>query len=61
MTKVKVVHCHDLGFDCDGVVRSESEEELLAKVAAHARDVHHMDEISDDIVRKVKAVIIVEE
>jgi predicted small metal-binding protein len=61
MTKVKVVYCHDLGFDCEGVVRSESEEELLSKVVAHARDVHDLNEISDEMVKKVKAVIVIEE
>ena len=36
----KAVHCRDIGFDCDGVVRAETEEEALARVVAHARTVH---------------------
>ncbi len=32
----KVVHCKDVGFDCEGVVRAEAEEELLKLVAEHA-------------------------
>jgi predicted small metal-binding protein len=35
-----VVHCRDIGFDCDGVVRAETEEELLQQVAAHAKSAH---------------------
>jgi len=31
-----VVHCRDLGFDCDGVVRAQTEEVLLQQVADHA-------------------------
>jgi predicted small metal-binding protein len=25
----KVVRCRDVGFDCDGIVRAETEEEAL--------------------------------
>jgi predicted small metal-binding protein len=60
MSKVKVVHCNDLGFDCDGVVRSESEEELLEKVADHARNVHDVT-VTDEMVRQVRTVIRAEE
>ena len=37
----KVVRCRDVGFDCDGVVRAETEEEALKQVAAHAKAVHN--------------------
>jgi len=53
----KVVHCRDVGFDCDGVVEAETEEELLAKVAEHAQTVHNLTEITDEVVAKVKSVI----
>jgi predicted small metal-binding protein len=56
MSKVKVVHCNDLGFDCDGVVRSESEEELLAQVADHAKNAHDVT-VTDEMVSKVRTVI----
>jgi predicted small metal-binding protein len=53
----KVVYCRDVGFDCAGVVRAETEEELLAKVAEHAKAVHHIQKITAEIVQKVKSVI----
>jgi predicted small metal-binding protein len=55
-----VVHCRDVGFDCDGVVRSDSEEELLQQVADHAKSVHGLEEVTDEIVEKVKSVVRVE-
>jgi predicted small metal-binding protein len=53
----KVVHCRDVGFDCDGVVRAETEEEALRQVAAHAKTVHNLDEVTDEIVEKVRSVM----
>jgi len=53
----KVVHCRDVGFDCDGVVRAETEEEALQQVAAHAKTVHNLDTVTDEIVEKVRSVM----
>ena len=53
----KVVHCRDVGFDCDGVVKAETEEDLLAQVAAHAQEAHGVTEVTPEIVAKVKSVI----
>ena len=55
-----VVHCRDVGFDCDGVVRADSEEELLQQVADHAKSVHGLEEVTDEVVEKVKSVVRVE-
>jgi len=53
----KEVRCRDLGFDCDGVVRGETEGEILNKVAAHAKEVHNMSEIPDEVAEKVRSVM----
>ncbi len=53
----KVVHCRDVGFDCDGVVRAATEEEALKQVAEHARTVHNMETVSDEVVAKVRSVM----
>lgn len=53
----KVVHCKDLGFECDGVIRADTEEEALKLVAAHAKEVHSMQEVTPDVVEKVRAVM----
>jgi len=54
------LYCKDLGFDCEGVVRAETEEEAMQMVAQHAKDVHEIDEITPEIALQVKNVMIVE-
>ncbi len=53
----KVVHCRDIGFDCEGVIRAETEEEALQMVAEHAQSVHNMDQVPEDVVEKVRTVM----
>ncbi|MBA2470669.1 MAG: DUF1059 domain-containing protein [Chloroflexia bacterium] len=38
----KELHCRDVGFDCEAVVVAESDDEVLAQVAEHAKSVHGM-------------------
>lgn len=38
----KMLRCRDAGVDCDAVIRAETEEELMRKVAEHAKTVHGM-------------------
>ncbi len=53
----KIVHCRDVGFDCDGVIRAETEDEALGLVAAHARNAHGLEEVSPEVVAKVRSVM----
>ena len=53
----KVVHCRDVGFDCDGVVRAEPEEKVLKLVAEHAKTVHNLTEVTEEVVAKVRKVM----
>ncbi len=53
----KIIHCRDIGFDCEGVISAETEEEALAMAAFHARDVHGVNEMTPELVEQVKAVI----
>ena len=53
----KTVSCRDAGADCDFVARGDSEEEVLKKVAEHARTDHNMSEIPADVADKVRAAI----
>jgi len=53
----KVVRCRDVGFDCDGLVRAETEEEVLKQVAAHAKAVHNIEAVPAEVVEKVKKVM----
>jgi len=53
----KMLRCRDVGVDCDHVIRAETEEELMRKVAEHAKTVHGITEISPELVAKVKSAI----
>ena len=52
-----VVNCRDVGFDCDGVVRAETINDVLQQVAEHAQSTHGLNEVSVEVVEKVKSVI----
>jgi predicted small metal-binding protein len=52
-----VLRCRDAGVDCDWEARAETEEELKAKTAEHARAEHGMNEIPDDVWNKARAAI----
>jgi len=53
----KVIHCRDVGFDCNGVIKAPTENEALALAAEHARTVHGVREITPEIVQKIKSVM----
>ena len=40
----KEIRCRDVGVDCDWVASGETEEEIMKKVAEHAKKTHGMDE-----------------
>ncbi len=53
----KILRCKDVGFDCEGVIRAETEEEVLKMAAEHAQSAHNLNELSDEIVEKVRSAI----
>ena len=53
----KTMNCRDVGPDCDFVAEGETEDEVMAKVAAHARDEHGFSEVTPELAEKAKAAI----
>jgi len=53
----KAVSCRDVGADCDFEARADTEEELMRKLAQHAREGHNMHEIPQELRDKIKAHI----
>lgn len=51
-----VLKCRDLGFDCDAVVKAETDEMLIQTVADHAREEHDMDPVPVEIVDRIHQV-----
>jgi predicted small metal-binding protein len=53
----KIIRCRDVGFDCNGVVRAKTEEQVIKLAAEHAAAAHGVKEITPEILKKVKAAI----
>jgi predicted small metal-binding protein len=45
----KELSCRDAGYDCDFMIRSENETELVEFVQEHAKDAHDMDMSRSDV------------
>ena len=56
---MKAVSCREAGFDCDHVVKGETEEEVMKNGAEHAMKVQGMKEedITPEMKQKVKTLI----
>lgn len=54
---MKKFACSNVVADCSGVVTGETEDEVLAAVAAHAASAHGLAELSSDVVAVVRGAI----
>lgn len=54
---MKALKCRDAGFDCDAVMRAETEEEILRQAAEHAKAVHNLSEIPEQAVAQIRSLI----
>lgn len=48
--------CRDVGFDCPGIVRGETKEDVLKQAAEHAASVHDT-KVTEELAAKVAALI----
>lgn len=53
---MRVLHCRDVGFDCDGVVEGADDGEVLAQAAAHARAAHGV-EVTPELAERIRPLI----
>jgi predicted small metal-binding protein len=53
----KVLRCRDVGVDCDFVIHAKTEEEIFNKASDHAKKVHHMNKVPNELMEKARAVI----
>lgn len=54
---MKELRCRDVGFDCAGVIRAETEDEVLRQAAEHASKAHGLTELDDQTVQQIRAQI----
>ncbi len=57
----KVIRCREVGFDCDGVIKADTQEEALKQAAEHAKNEHGVNEVSPEMVQRIMAVMEEEE
>ena len=53
----KIFACKDIGMACEFQARAENEQELLAKIAEHAKTAHNMQQIDAVTQAKVRSAI----
>ena len=54
---MKQFACGNVVPGCDGVVHGETEDDVLAAAAAHAKEAHGMDEVPAEVVTAIRAGI----
>jgi predicted small metal-binding protein len=56
---VKTLNCREAGFDCDYVVKGETDEEVLRNGGEHAMKVHGMkaEDMTPEMKQKLKGLI----
>ncbi len=58
---MKEIHCAEVGFfpDCDGVMRGQSEEEVMAEAMRHGKEAHGMTDadFTPEVVAQVRSNI----
>ncbi|HEV7329962.1 MAG TPA: DUF1059 domain-containing protein [Flavisolibacter sp.] len=53
---MKTLRCADAGFNCNGVIRGTSEDEILSQAAEHAREVHQV-EVTPEMAAQLRTLI----
>ena len=53
----KSISCADVGADCSWSTTAETEDELMKKVAEHAKEEHEGMEVTPELVAKIKSHI----
>ncbi|AKD04019.1 DUF1059 domain-containing protein [Pontibacter korlensis] len=53
---MKTLKCRDAGFDCDGVVRGNSDQEVLEQAGKHAKEVHGVT-VTPELAAQLKPLI----
>jgi predicted small metal-binding protein len=53
---MKVLHCRDAGFDCEGIIRANTEGEVLEQAAQHALIVHGVS-VTPELAEKLQALV----
>ena len=53
---MKTLRCSDAGFDCQGELRAETEEEILSQAQEHALAEHNV-QVTPEMAEQIKTLI----
>ena len=53
---MKILHCRDAGFECEGVIRGKGEDEVMNQAAKHALEVHGVS-VTPELAAQLKKMI----
>ena len=54
---MRELHCADAGFDCEGTIRAETDDEVMQQAAAHVASSHPEFELDEASQAKIKSLI----
>ena len=54
---MKELRCREVGFDCEGVIRDETEDAVLRRAAEHASKDHGITQLDDATVEQIRSKI----
>jgi len=53
----KVIHCRDLGYKCEGIIRARDEKEAIEMALLHAERAHGLEQVTPQVIMKFKAAV----
>ena len=53
---MKTLHCKDAGFDCEGLIQANTEDEVLELAAKHALEVHNV-AVTPELAEQLRTMI----
>lgn len=53
----KVIHCRDLGYECDGIIRARNEKEAIEMAILHAERAHGLEKVTPEVIMHFKAAV----
>ena len=54
---MKELKCRDAGFDCDGSIQGQDDDEVMGKAAAHVSASHPEAELTPDVQANLRGLI----
>lgn len=53
------LRCRDVGFDCEGVIQGENDDEVMRQASEHGRQTHNLkdSDMTPDLMQKIKGAI----